>query len=363
MVCDLTRAVAGPFCTMLLGDLGAEIIKVEEPAGDETRGWGPPFLGEDSTYFLGLNRNKTSLTADLKTAAGLQTVKDLALRADVFVENFRPGVLERLGLSYETMAAANPRLIYASVSGFGVDGPDRGRPGYDLIVQAMSGLMRLNSTAGGQPAKTGFPIADILAAMFLGQAIQAALFRRERTGEGARIEVSLFECLLAAMSPAVSSILLAGVEPKPMGGGQANIVPYQTFQSADGLIAIASPNDRIWHRFAQALEQPQWLTDPRFEDNARRTENREVLVAAVEAVVLGQTSSYWVEKLKAASVPCGAVQSITDALNEPQLAARGAIVNIDDPVRGAMRIFANPIHMSGCDIQYNPPPVLDKNLN
>ncbi len=343
---------------MLLGDLGAEIIKVEEPSGDETRAWGPPFLGEDSTYFLGFNRNKTSIVADLKTPEGLASVSELASRADVFVENFRAGVVDRLGLSYESLSAKNPRLIYASVTGFGVDGPDRERPGYDLVIQAMSGLMQLSASAGGPPVKTGFPVADILAAMFLGQAIQAALFRRERTGEGARIEVSLFECLLSAMSPAVSSILLAGVDPKPMGGGQANIVPYQTFQSSDGLIAIGVPNDRIWRRFAEVLEQPAWLSDARFEGNTKRVENRAALVAAVEAVLIQQTSDYWVAKLKAASVPCGAVQSVKAALGEPQLAARGSIIEIEDPLRGPMRIFANPIRMSGCDFTYNHPPAL-----
>jgi len=357
-VLDFTRAVAGPFCTMILGDLGARVIKVEEPGGgDETRQWGPPFRGADSTYFLSVNRNKLSITLDLKSPAGLAEAKRLAASADVVMENFRPGVADRLGIGYTELRAVNRRIIYASISGFGQTGPDRLKPGYDLIVQAMSGLMQVSAEPNGPAVKTGFPVADIVAGLFTGQAVLAALYRRERTGEGARIEVSLLESLLAAMAPPVASYLLAGVDPAGMGGGQANIAPYQIFDSSDRPIAIGVPNDRIWGRFAQALGKPEWITDERFSGNASRNRHRPELVGEVQEVLRGDTAAAWIEKLERAEVPSTAVLSVGQALEEAQLKERGAIVEVEDQARGVLRMMANPIRIDGVKLRYTLPPL------
>lgn len=339
-VLDFTRAVAGPFCTMNLADLGADVIKVEEPgAGDETRQWGPPFHGDDSTYWLGLNRNKSSIALDLK--ADQTEVRDHIATADVLVENFRPGVMDRLGFGYEQLA--QPSLIYASVSGFG---PESTQPGYDLMIQALSGLMHTSALPGAAAGKTSFPVADILASLFTSQAILAALFRRQRTGEGARIHVSLFESLLAGMSPLTSAALLAGVDPKPAGLGLANIVPYQLFDCADGQLAVGVPNERIWLRFCDALEQPTWKTDPRFAGNAARVHHRDELVALLSPLFTTRSKADWQQRLFAAGIPCGAVQTVAEALRQI------TPWELED----GLPAMPNPMRISGCDMPRRRPP-------
>lgn len=339
-VLDFTRAVAGPFCTMMLADLGAIVTKVEEPgAGDETRQWGPPFFGEDSTYWLGLNRNKTSITLDLKTDQA--AVHARIAEADVVVENFRPGVMDRLGFGYEQVA--RPGLIYASVSGFG---PESTQPGYDLMIQALSGLMHSSALPGAPVGKTSFPVADILAAQFTSQAILAALLRRERTGEGARIHVSLFESLLAGMSPLTSAALLAGVDPRPAGLGLANIVPYQVFDCADGQLAVGVPNERLWLRFCDVVEQSEWTSDPRYINNAARVQNRESLLSLLVPLFAARTKSDWQERLNKAGIPCGAVQTVAEALRQitPWQLDEG------------LPAMPNPMRISNCNMPRRRPP-------
>src|SRR6516164_7191433 len=273
-VLDLTRAVTGPFCTMILGDLGARIIKIEEPrTGDETRHWGPPFVEGESAYFLSLNRNKESVVLDFRQEGDVAALRRLASESDVVVQNFRPGVAERLGVEYESLQAANADLIYASISGFGLTGPDCQRPGYDLIVQAMSGMM-LASGWEGVPAKACFPVAEILAGQFASQAILAALYERERTGKGAHIEVSLLEALLFAMPSQSMGCLLTGSSPPPQGTNTAMIAPYQLLQCRDAALAVAVPNERIWRRFCDALGRLEWADEERYRTNQRRIENR-----------------------------------------------------------------------------------------
>ncbi|MGH9662231.1 MAG: CaiB/BaiF CoA transferase family protein [Bryobacteraceae bacterium] len=358
LVLDFTRAVAGPFCTMTLGDLGARVIKVEEPdGGDETRRWGPPFVGGESAYFLGINRNKESLALDLKSPEGLEAARMLARRADVVVENFRPGVMSRLGLGYAELAAENAGLVYASVSGFGQSGPDRLKPGYDLIMQAMSGLMVVSGWPG-QPAKAGFPVADILTSMFAGQAILAALFSRTRDGRGRYVEVALLEGMLAAMCSVAPSYLLAGVEPPPMGTGQANIVPYQLFDCADGQVMCGAPNDRIWERFCEALERPEWLADERYRGNRARVRHRAELVAAVEETMRARPVAQWLERLESHGVPCGPVLTIGQVLNHPQVVARGVVVETEHPELGRLRMVGSPMRFDGEPPRYSPPPRL-----
>jgi crotonobetainyl-CoA:carnitine CoA-transferase CaiB-like acyl-CoA transferase len=351
LVLDLSRAVAGPMCTMLLGDLGARVIKVEEPCGDEARLWGPPFHGADSTYFLGLNRNKESAVVDLKQSADLELVYRIADRADIAVENFRPGVAARLGVDYQSLRERNARIVYGSVSGFGQDGPDRDRPGYDLILQAASGLMHTNAQPGGPPAKAPFPIADILAALFLEQAILAALYRRERTGEGAYVETTLLDSLLAGMSTLTAAALIAGVDPRPAGPRHANIVPYQIFRCAEGYAAVGITNDRIWRRFCHALDRREWLIDPRFADNPSRNLHRDELLAMIEPLFLTRPALDWESLLREADVPCAAVRTIAEALS---LACVRSIWTLDD----GLRVFGNPVRIGGHGDAHAPVPKL-----
>ena len=333
-VLDLSRAVAGPLCTMLLGDLGARVVKIEEAGGDEARSWGPPFAGEDSTYFLGLNRNKESAVLDLKSAADLELVLRMAARADVVIENFRPGVAARLGLGYEALRGLRPGLVYGSVSGFGQDGADRDRPGYDLIVQAMSGLMYTSS------AKVSVPVADVMAAMFLQQGVLAALLRREKTGEGAYVDVSLLDSLLAAMAPLTAAHLMAGIDPRPAGAAHASIVPYQVFECLSGKVAVAVTNERIWGRFCGAMGREDWRADGRYGSNILRNSNRVVLLEELEPLFLTRTALEWEHALRGAEVPCAAVRTVGEALALP---AVRSVVALDD----GLRVFGNPVRMSG----------------
>ncbi len=331
-VLDFSRAVAGPLCTMLLGDLGARVVKVEEAAGDEARSWGPPFVGEDSTYFLGLNRNKESVILDLKSEEDLALARRMAARADVVVENFRPGVAARLGLGYDDLRALRPALVYGSVSGFGQEGEDRDRPGYDLIVQAASGLMY---TSGG---KVSFPVADVLAALFLQQGILAALLRKK----GGYVDVSLLDSVLAAMSPLTAASLMAGVDPKPAGAAHANIVPYQVFDCLSGKVSVGVTNERIWARFCGALGRQDWLTDPRYATNVSRNANRVAMLAELEPLFRTKPATEWEAALRAAEVPCAAVSTVGEALAQPGIRS---VWTLED----GLRVFGNPMRLSGWD--------------
>jgi formyl-CoA transferase/CoA:oxalate CoA-transferase len=357
-VLDLTRAATGPFCTMLLGDLGARIIKIEEPgSGDETRQWGPPFVEGESVYFLALNRNKESVVLDFKQECDLAALRRLASESDVVAQNFRPGVVERLGVDYESLKRENPDLIYASISGFGLTGPDCQRPGYDLIVQAMSGMM-LASGWEGMPAKACFPVADILAGQFASQAILAALYERERTGKGAHIEVSLLEALVFAMPSQSMGFLLTGSSPSPQGTTTAMIAPYQLLQCRDAALAVAVPNERIWRRFCDALDRPEWADEERYRTNQRRIENRTALVQQIEAVMRERTSAEWQAILARHQVPCGPLLSIAEVFGLPQMEARDNVVTVEHPVAGPLPLLRNPIRFLDRSMEYRPPPVL-----
>ncbi len=359
LVADLTRAVTGPFCTMLLADLGARVVKIEEPgAGDETRRWGPPFVDGESTYFLSVNRGKESVALDLKDPRGREALTRLAARADVVVENFRPGVAARLGVGYADVLKANPRVVYASISGFGQDGPARDKPGYDLIVQALSGFMRVSSTPGGPPVKAGFPIADILAGLFAGQAILAALYERERTGAGRYVEVSLLESMLASMTSVTGSYLVAGHETQGMGVTQANITPYQVFRCADAEIVTGAPNERVWRRFAAALGHAEWIEDERYRDNAARNRHRAELVSEIERVLASRPAAEWLAILDRHEVPCAPVATVGEAFAHPQLAARGSIVGVEHSKLGPIQLVGCPMRLDGYAPSYRPPPVL-----
>ena len=362
-VLDLTRAVTGPFCTMILGDLGARIIKIEEPrTGDETRHWGPPFVEGESAYFLSLNRNKESVVLDFRQEGDVAALRRLASQSDVVVQNFRPGVAERLQVDYRTLSGGNPGLIYASISGFGLTGPDCQRPGYDLIVQAMSGMM-LTSGWEGVPVKACFPIADILAGQFAANAILAALYERKETGAGTHIEVSLLESLLFAMPGQVANCLLTGNSPPPQGTTNASIAPYQLLQCQDTLLAVGAPNDRIWRRFCEALSRPDWAEDERYRTNQRRIENRDKLIGEIEAVMRRKTSAEWQRILDQHQVPCGPLLSIGQAFELPQVQARGNVVTVEHPKAGPIRLLRNPIRFADRTMEHRPPPVLGEHTD
>ena len=346
-VLDLSRVLAGPYCTMFLGDLGAEVVKIEQPGtGDATRSWGPPFQGGESAYFLCVNRNKRSVTLDLRTQGGIEVLRQLALRADVLMENFRPGTLESWGLIESDIRRQNPRLIYASLSAFGSNGPLKERPGYDLAIQAWGGLMSITGPADGEPSKVGVAIIDIIAGLMLGNAITAALYARENTGEGQKIETSLMEAEVASLINAGGHFLATGALPGRWGNAHPNIVPYQNFATADGHLVVAVANEAIWSRFCNGISKPGLATDPRFETNARRVENRETLLGILEPLFRTRPSREWTDLLNHSDVPCSPVQNIQQVFDSPQVRATEMLREIDHPTAGKVRMAGLPVKFS-----------------
>ena len=357
-VLDLTRVLAGPYCTMFLGDLGAEVVKIEQPeVGDDTRAWGPPFVGGESAYFLCINRNKKSVTLDLKSNQAVGLLRRLAEGADVLVENFRPGTMERLGLGERELRAVNPRLIYASLSGFGADGPMKDWPGYDLIIQAWGGLMSVTGMPDGEPTKVGVAIVDIVAGLMLGKAILAALFARERTGAGQKLETSLLEAEVACLINAGSNYLVGGVVPGRWGNAHPNIVPYQSFKSRDGYLVIGVASEGIWRRLCQAIGMPGLADDPRFARNPQRVEHRGELIDILTEIFLQRDTAAWVTLLIDAGVPCAPVQTIDQVFLAPQVIAREMVVEVPHPTAGTIRMAGLPVKFSGtpASIRLAPP--------
>ena len=346
-VLDLSRVLAGPYCTMFLGDLGADVVKVEQPgSGDDTRSWGPPFQGGESAYFLCVNRNKRSVTLDLKTQDGMELLRRLALEADVLMENFRPGTLAGWGLSEAEIRRQNPRLIYAALSAFGASGPMKDRPGYDLAVQAWGGLMSVTGPADGEPSKVGVAIIDVVAGLMLGKSIAAALYARERTGRGQRIETSLMEAEVASLVNAGSNYLVTGEAPGRWGNAHPNIVPYQSFATADGHLVVAAANEAIWMRFCQGVGKPELAADPRFDTNAHRVENRDALLAVLDRMFRTRSQREWMELLNRIGVPCSPVQDIRQVFDSPQVREREMLREIDHPTAGKVRMAGLPVKFS-----------------
>ena len=357
-VLDLTRVLAGPYCTMFLGDLGAEVVKIEQPeVGDDTRAWGPPFVGGESAYFLCINRNKKSVTLDLKSNQAVGLLRRLAEGADVLVENFRPGTMERLGLGERELRAVNPRLIYASLSGFGADGPMKDWPGYDLIIQAWGGLMSVTGMPDGEPTKVGVAIVDIVAGLMLGKAILAALFARERTGVGQKLETSLLEAEVACLINAGSNYLVGGVVPGRWGNAHPSIVPYQSFKSRDSYLVIGVASEGIWRRLCQAIGMPGLADDPRFARNPQRVEHRGELIDILTEIFLQRDTAAWVTLLIDAGVPCAPVQTIDQVFLAPQVIAREMVVEVPHPTAGTIRMAGLPVKFSGtpASIRLAPP--------
>jgi crotonobetainyl-CoA:carnitine CoA-transferase CaiB-like acyl-CoA transferase len=364
-VLDLSRVLAGPTATQMLGDLGADVVKVERPErGDDTRGFGPPFLpaSDDerdlSAYFLAANRNKRSIAIDLATAEGVQLVSRLARHADVLVENFRAGDLDKKGLGYAVLAERNPRLIYCSITGFGRTGPRAREPGYDLIAQAMSGLMQLTGPSAGEPSKVGLGIADLICGYHAVIAILAALARRQHSGRGQHVDVSLYDTQLAALSNVAVDAFATGHDPERLGNGHPHIVPYGVFETRDGRIALTLGNDLQFERFARLSGALDWLEDPRFVTNASRVRHRAVVDLAVTAVLRGRTTRDWCELLSPAGLPCGPVRSVLDAFADPQASARGMRIRMSTPqlAAGSVELVGNPLQFSESPVSYRLPP-------
>lgn len=359
-VLDLTRVVAGPYCSMFLGDLGAEVVKVEQPGtGDDTRGWGPPFAGGESAYYLCINRNKKSLALDLKSPRAVELLRELAKVADVIIENFRPGTMERLGLSEKELRQLNPRLIYASLTGFGTDGPMSDWPGYDLIVQAWGGLMSITGTPDGEPVKVGVAIIDLVAGLMLGKAITAALFAREKIGVGQRIDTSLLEAEVASLINVGSNYLIGGKIPTRWGNAHPNIVPYQNFKTADGYLVIGVASEVIWKRFCQAIGRAELTDDARFANNSKRVENRAALIALLSEVFLQRNNETWFKSLTEAAVPCAPVQTVDQVFQAPQVLHRDMLLEVEHPTAGTVRMAGIPVKFSVTPASVRlPPPLL-----
>lgn len=358
---DLSRVLAGPLCTMILGDLGAEVVKVERPGtGDDTRQWGPPWAegpeGRESAYYLCTNRNKRSVVADLKDAAGQALVRRLARGADVLVENFAPGTLERFGLGYDAISAENPGLVLCSITGYGSDGPDAGRPGYDFAVQARSGLISITGEADGRPMKVGVALVDVLTGQNAAVGVLAALRERDRTGRGQRVEVALLDSAMTALVNVAQAALVTGKEAARYGNAHPTIVPYQAFDAADRMIAVAVGNDAQWLRLCEALGAPALAGDARLATNPGRVAHREEVVAALADRFRALPAAEWMERLDAAGVPCAPVQSVGEALEDPALRGRGGVWDVEGPTFGSTEMVAPPVRLSRTPATLRRPP-------
>lgn len=346
-VLDLTRILSGPFASMTLADLGADVVKVEDPArGDDTRQWGPPFQGDEAAYFLSVNRNKRSIALDLKAPDGRRVAERLAASADVLVENFRPGTAARLGLGYPQLSAINPRLVYASISGYGQTGPYAGEPGYDAIAQALSGIMSVTGEADGPPVRVGVSTADLGAGMWALVGILAALHARHRTGRGQWVDVSLLDGQVAWLTYVAAGHFATGATPQRYGSAHPTIVPYQAFPTDDRHLMVAVGNDALWRRFAPVLGLDHLIDDPRFATNPSRVEHRDQLLPVIEATLATRGADDWAKLLAAAGVPAAPINTVDQALQHPQVLARGMVAELDHPTAGRLRAVASPVKLS-----------------
>ena len=357
-VVDLTRILAGPLCTMMLGDMGAEVIKVEPPdKGDDTRGWGPPFVAGEAAYFLGVNRNKRSLTLNMAAPAGQKILAGLVEKADVLIDNFRIGTLEKWGFTDAWFEQHAPRLVRCSITGYGSTGPKAALPGYDFILQAESGLMSICGEPDGGPTKYGVAIVDVCTGMLASNSILAALNARHRTGKGQKVELSLYETSLAMLINVASNYLTAGRNAGRFGNGHPSIVPYTTYQAADAMVAIGIGNERQFGRVAEVLGHPEWAKDPRFTSNRARVENRDVIDGFINEALSHDDADAWLDKLKAVGVPCGRINSVADALDDPHTAARDMIETVEHSTIGALKMLGIPFKFSdtACSVRRAPP--------
>lgn len=365
-VLDLSRILAGPFCSMILADLGAEVIKIEVPKkGDDARSLGPPFIGGESAYFLCVNRNKKSVTLNLKAKEGKEILYKMAEKCDVFLENFRPGVAQKLEIDYGTISKINPRIIYCSISGFGQTGPYRTRPAYDIIIQAMSGLMSVTGEENSPPIRIGVSITDIGAGMYAAIAILSAIIAREKTGKGQWIDISLMDSTVSWMVHAAANYFATGVTPKRMGSAHPNIAPYQCFKTGDGkYLTLAVGNDEIWKRFCTALGLEKLAEDPEFATNSKRVQNMDRLASMLSKIFLTKKCDEWIKILIDNEVPCGPVSTIDEVFRDPQVLDRDMLIEVEHPKAGKIKQTRIPIKFSETPLRNrSPPPLLGQHTN
>lgn len=356
-VLDLSRVLAGPYCTMVLGDLGADVIKVEPPEGDETRGWGPPFAGGESAYYLCVNRNKRGMVVNLKTEAGKNILRELAMQSDVLVENFRSGTLKKFGLDFETLHKLNPRLVYCSISGFGQTGSARDKPGYDFMIQALGGLMSITGEPDGEPMKVGVAAADLFAGQNAVIAILAALQARASTGQGQQLDISLFDSQLGWLANVASNYLISGNLPKRYGNAHANIVPYQSFRARDAWFVIAVGNDKQFETLCRLIGQPELAADLRFAVNSARVEHRDMLIELLEPVFETKTVNEWLALMED-EFPCGPINNFEQVFAMPHVKEREMLVKMDHATIGELPLVGSPLKMSATPVEYRLPPPL-----
>ena len=346
-VLDLTRVLSGPYCTMLLADMGARVIKIEHPErGDDTRAWGPPFVSGESAYFLSINRNKESVTLDFKQPAGRALLERLLAKSDVLVENFRPGAMRRLGFDYDATAARHPHLVYASISGFGQDGPKRDRPGYDAVVQAEGGLMSVTGAPEGPPFRLGVAISDLVAGLLAAQGVTLALLARHRTGRGQQVDIGMLDGVAALLSYQASIFFATGNVPSRLGNRHPTIVPYETFAAADGDFVLAVGTDEQFRRFCGVAALDKLPLDPRFSTNSGRVRHYDALRPALATALRQKPRAEWIEALTAAGVPCGAVRDVGEVLTDPHLEARRMIQSVEHAAAGTLKVLGVPIKLS-----------------
>jgi CoA:oxalate CoA-transferase len=361
-VLDLSRMLAGPYGSMLLADLGADVVKIEEPrGGDPMRAMGPPFLGPDreSAYFLSINRNKKSVALDLETPEGREVFHDLCRVSDVVWENFRPGVMARLGCAPETLRGLNPRLVVCSISAFGQEGPYREWPAFDLALQAMGGAMSLTGEAGRPPSRMGLPMGDLAGGMFGALAVASALFRRAQTGEGTTFDLSLLDCQVSLLTYVAQYFWADGRVPGRVGSGHASVVPYQAFSTRDGHVVVAVFAEQFWGGFCRAIERPELAADPRFDSNPRRVERREELVPVLEAIFHGRSTTEWLARLHREGVPAAPINTVDRVVKDPQVLLREMVVELEHPTLGTLSTLGTPVKPAGATaFRPLPPPAL-----
>lgn len=356
-VLDLTRVLAGPYATMVLADFGADVMKIETPVvGDDSRAFGP-FIGKESAYFMSLNRGKRSMTLNLKLPQAQELFKAMVKKADIVVENYRPGTMENFGLGYETLQQINPRIIYAACSGFGHSGPYMKKPAYDVIVQGMGGIMSLTGQEDGVPTRAGASIGDITAGLFTVIGILTAVHARETTGQGQKVDVAMLDCQVAILENAISRYLVSGVVPGPIGNRHPSVTPFESLLTKDGYVIIAVGNDKLWEKFAKLIGRPELAMDERFITNADRTKNQKPLKAILDNIFPGRTAGEWMEALEAEGIPCGPINTIDRVLADPQIQAREMVVELEHPVAGRIKVPGIPIKLSDtpCKIEQSAP--------
>lgn len=358
-IVDLSRVLAGPYCTMVLGDLGAEVIKVERPGvGDDTRQWGPPWAGNESAYYLCVNRNKKSITVNLKSEQGREIVRELVRQSDVLVENFRFGKMEELGLKYEALRTLNPGLVYCSITGYGQTGPYRDRPGYDFVIQAEGGGMSISGSAEGPPMKVGVAIVDITAGLFATTSIVAALYERENSGQGQHLDIALLDSQVAWLANIGSNYLVSGERPKRHGNAHPNIVPYEPFSTSDGWVAVGVGNDRQWQRLCSLAGWNDLAGDERFATNPQRVKHRDILVPILRERFRARTSEAWQSALLGAGIPCGPINCIDQVFSDAQVLARNMLVELPHPTAGTVKMAGSPLKLSRTPVRIDAPPPL-----